>query len=78
MNIEFGEDMTPEQKQNMVRQRMREMLDAEAQRRAAAGEGADELLQEAGGLGAMRGGGGGGSPTYYYSVLCSVRRPYAN
>ena len=60
MNIEFTPEMTPQQRAEAVRQRMREMVDAEAQRRANAGEDRDELLRDAGAMGGMFGGPGGG------------------
>ena len=48
MGIEFTDEMTQEDRQHIIRQRMREMLDAEAQRRAEQGEDAAELMNEMG------------------------------
>ena len=48
MGIEFTEEMTEEDRQQIIRQRMREMLDAEAQRRQQQGEAMDDLAQEMG------------------------------
>jgi hypothetical protein len=49
MGIEFTEEMSQEDRQALLRQAYRDMLHAEARRRADAGEAADDLLNDAGG-----------------------------
>eukprot|EP01052_Picozoa_sp_SAG31_P002291 SAG31_NODE_80_length_27188_cov_42.623869_6_plen_567_part_00 len=51
MGIEFTDDISLQDKQALIRQRMREMVEAEAQRRRAAGEDAAAIAEELGQLG---------------------------
>ena len=61
MGIEFTDEMSAQDKQAIIRQRMREMVEAEAQRRRDAGEDADDIAAELGQHGMFGGRGAQGA-----------------